>query len=213
MTVQLDLAALRKVAEAATPGPWRVDDEGYSGGSWVAYLTDGLETGPIVMAGPGVGSHHFTRHDAEHIATFDPPTVIALLDEIKRLQALQEEHEHVKAERDAAVKRAEEAEDALRKATTELDSYKRDFPCDGGCNYNSGPEEECSAHGRPPRELWGLIGQLSQERDRYKVAIREALIGLRMSSEPDWPGWNVLEGTERILARALDAEKGDGREG
>lgn len=34
-----------------------------------------------------------------------------------------------------------------------------------------------------------------------EAVIAEALTGLRTSGEPDWPGWNVVEGVERILSR------------
>lgn len=34
-----------------------------------------------------------------------------------------------------------------------------------------------------------------------EAVIAEALTGLRASGEPDWPGWNVVEGVERILSR------------
>lgn len=36
------------------------------------------------------------------------------------------------------------------------------FPCDGGCNTNDGPAEDCSLHGRSPRDLW----------DRLEIATR-----------------------------------------
>ena len=29
--------------------------------------------------------------------------------------------------------------------------------CDGGCDYNSGPEETCSLHGRPVAEVWEAL--------------------------------------------------------
>ena len=32
-----------------------------------------------------------------------------------------------------------------------------DLPCDRGCNVNDGPMEDCSQHGRSPRDLWGII--------------------------------------------------------
>lgn len=48
-------------------------------------------------------------------------------------------------------------------------------PCDGGCNYNDGPDEECSAHGRRLRELWGFLEELTKERNALKAVIAEAL--------------------------------------
>ena len=37
-----------------------------------------------------------------------------------------------------------------------------DLPCDRGCNVNDGPMEDCSQHGRSPRDLWGIIEDQSQ---------------------------------------------------
>lgn len=65
-----DIDALRKVAEAATPGPWELDGSDIAAGDyWVAYSADTSVT------------------DAAHIAAFDPPTVLALLDEVAALRA------------------------------------------------------------------------------------------------------------------------------
>jgi len=33
-------------------------------------------------------------------------------------------------------------------------------PCDGGCDYSSGPEETCSLHGRKVAEVWKIVEQL-----------------------------------------------------
>lgn len=69
----LNLNELRKVAEAATPGPWTL----IGGGE---YLT------PIgLMVAPDDGG--VWPEDATHIATFDPPTVLALLDRVAELEA------------------------------------------------------------------------------------------------------------------------------
>ena len=40
-----------------------------------------------------------------------------------------------------------------------------ELECDGGCSYGDGPQEECSAHGRTPKDLWGIIGEIAAERD------------------------------------------------
>lgn len=48
--------------------------------------------------------------------------------------------------------------------------------CDGGCNYNTGPEETCSRHGRPVAEVWGIVQQIADERDK---AVAEAVAAER----------------------------------
>ena len=44
-------------------------------------------------------------------------------------------------------------------------------PCDGGCNVNDGPAEECSAHGRPVADVWEIVN-----RARYEVGEQAATI-------------------------------------
>src|SRR5690349_19793113 len=72
----LDYVALRKVAEAATPGPWDSDTKTEDGKTLVCH---GLS---LV-----VGTH--VAADADHIATFDPPTVLRLLDLAQRADVAQ----------------------------------------------------------------------------------------------------------------------------
>lgn len=40
--------------------------------------------------------------------------------------------------------------------------------CDGDCSYNTGPAEDCSLHGRPVREVWGIVDRIAAERDQVK---------------------------------------------
>lgn len=47
-----------------------------------------------------------------------------------------------------------ECERALRNVAKDYDT---NFPCDGGCNVNDGPAEDCSRHGRSPRDLWERV--------------------------------------------------------
>ena len=42
-----------------------------------------------------------------------------------------------------------------------LQQYEEQFPCDGGCM--EGPEETCSAHGRPPKELWEMLEKANKK--------------------------------------------------
>lgn len=63
----------------------------------------------------------------------------------------------------------EKLADALEKAERKLP------PCDGGCNYNSGPEETCSLHGRPVAEVWGFVQEIAAQRDEAERKIAAAL--------------------------------------
>ena len=76
------LQELRRIAEEATPGPWSTTR--YNGGLRF--------DGPLrVYAGtdPEYGEPRpipASDADTRYIAAFDPPTVLAMLDEIERLQ-------------------------------------------------------------------------------------------------------------------------------
>lgn len=81
----INLTELRKVAEAATPGPWTVD--GHVGSEYddlVVAPYPGGEPGWVV----GVAETETSPEGATHIATFDPPTVLALLDRVAELEAV-----------------------------------------------------------------------------------------------------------------------------
>lgn len=70
----LDLGKLREVASAATPGPWgRATTDGMG---WAVHRGE-HETVAL----------YADRDDAEHIATFDPPTVLALIERVERAEA------------------------------------------------------------------------------------------------------------------------------
>lgn len=84
----LDLPKLREIANAATPGPWEY------GMTTFGDPQDGPTHACVRVEGA-----HWTDHlaviegstegdlDMAHIAAFDPPTVLALLDEIEELRA------------------------------------------------------------------------------------------------------------------------------
>lgn len=48
-----------------------------------------------------------------------------------------------------------------------MSDVERTLPCDGGCTYD-GPDETCSAHGRPPAEIWAIVREMAEERDNWK---------------------------------------------
>jgi len=69
--------------------------------------------------------------------------------------------------------------------------WEAQFPCDGGCNYNTGPEEQCTRHGRSASELWAAVDEiraqrdeLRAERDRWK-AFGEGVLNLVRRSQND----------------------------
>lgn len=88
MTKNLD--QLRQVAKRATPGPWVVYDRGIGYEVHDAY---GYELN-------GGMRETFTEADATHIATFDPPTALALIDRAEAAEQAVDFH----AQRDSELK-------------------------------------------------------------------------------------------------------------
>ena len=91
-----DLTKLRKIAEAATPGPWEAGITTFGDPS----------DGPTHSCVRETGSERFDRVatsewceeadlDMAHIATFDPPTVLALIDELEQLHRWKREAKQV----------------------------------------------------------------------------------------------------------------------
>ena len=67
---------LREIAEAATPGPWESRCYGLAKDSWGVHSE---QYGAVAITGTDLGEPG-AKVDAEHMAAFDPPTVLALLD-------------------------------------------------------------------------------------------------------------------------------------
>lgn len=73
-----DLSEMRRVAESATPGPWeQVDVQGQRSENGVGVRGCGDFDWVATLQVSNVAEW---RENAAHIATFDPPTVLALLD-------------------------------------------------------------------------------------------------------------------------------------
>ena len=53
------------------------------------------------------------------------------------------------------------------KAQRELAWMSERLPCDGLCS--DAPEEDCSRHGRTPKELWAAITEVQQQRDEARA--------------------------------------------
>lgn len=91
MTQELDLKVLRKVAEQATPGEWEVFDPNEGSGHSPLWCVANDEfhnpSGDEESEWVAVEVHVGDKADADHIATFDPPTVLALLTQLEQAQA------------------------------------------------------------------------------------------------------------------------------
>ena len=114
MTLNLD--ALEAVARAATPGPWTINwetDEYHAGmpDKW-ALSINGPEASDFA---------DLAAADAEHMATFDPPTVLALIAKLREAEAEMHarelhhfEEEKLRAEAEAKLREAEQERDEAR---------------------------------------------------------------------------------------------------
>ncbi|MFS6918794.1 ead/Ea22-like family protein [Pseudomonas aeruginosa] len=122
-----DHAELRRVAEAATPGPWSCNRHLAIVGGPILEFTNGAAQQQIAMAcGQSWMRDDELRNNAEFIAANNPKTVLALLDEIDglsdELSACTEHPGGCGYWREAAKRRAEERDrlkaqnDALRGA-------------------------------------------------------------------------------------------------
>lgn len=132
MTQELDLTRLRAVAEAATPGEWTLEYD--NADDWEAGIDDGDY--PYALHGPrNCSFDHWTDKrlvkddlnrvteisemvdgDAKFIATFDPPTVLALL---SRLEQAEQQVARVRG----AVGKLRKAVEDIQAEDTGLDSY------------------------------------------------------------------------------------------
>ena len=76
-----ELDQLRALAQAATPGPWRVEAQGHA--SQGVARVNNLEVAP-----PDSVELAHCATDAAYIAAVSPDVVLALLDEVERLRLL-----------------------------------------------------------------------------------------------------------------------------
>lgn len=91
----LNLDSLTAVAEAATPGPWFTHDEhgrDFTDEAW-SYIAVITQSGDEIAATayPGDRDNGDANANAAHIATFSPPTVLALIAEARDAQRLRAE--------------------------------------------------------------------------------------------------------------------------
>ena len=122
--MELDLKQLREIAEApgVRPGSWNVYDRGIG---YEVHDENGYEL-------TGGMRETFDKADATHIATFDPPTVLALLSRLEQAEhgerAAKPELQDVVNEGIRQKKRAIKAERLIEKVRAEAqrlaDSYE-----------------------------------------------------------------------------------------
>jgi hypothetical protein len=128
----LDLAELKRVAREATPGPW-------------AHLADQC-VGPAdgtIIADYSTCSGGDWEADAAFIATFDPPTVLSLLDRLSKAEG----------EREDALRRLKTAE-LLRDNMREIAIKLGGCPRCGGL-HGSGPCLPPTPAALPPHKMMG----------------------------------------------------------
>ena len=102
MTDNLDLTQLREVAEEATPGPWEAKPYLY-----------GVQDGRIRVTSPSDDNEYnlvetVLPENAAHIATFDPPTVLALIDRVEKAEQGERVFHTLSLERLVRIKQAQE---------------------------------------------------------------------------------------------------------
>ena len=83
-TPPLDLPALKEIANAANTGPWESKQGAISPGKKVVGPREARDIGrgPIVIMQPIFWDKR-SAVNADHIAAFDPPTVLALIAHLK----------------------------------------------------------------------------------------------------------------------------------
>ena len=91
-----DVAELRRLAEAATPGPWEAFGavDGRRGERWLGVTTD-MRAIESARAGDVFAAQNCTRQDALFIAAANPAVVLGLLD---RLAHMTEARDNARAE-------------------------------------------------------------------------------------------------------------------
>lgn len=83
-----DLTDMRKIAEAATPGPWEakqtpIHTPSGEGGDYYVSCPTGIDVASTVGS-----SYEQEEPDALHIATFDPMTVLSLITRLEQAEAV-----------------------------------------------------------------------------------------------------------------------------
>lgn len=113
-TPPLDLAALRNTAEAATTGPWIIDE--LETGEHGLFVDEDNPDYQALGCGLSQVAGFMEGKNARHIAAFDPPTAMALIDrvndseaEASRYRGLYDEAESALTAAEATIARVREA--------------------------------------------------------------------------------------------------------
>lgn len=79
----IDTAHLRRLAEAATPGPWEAGEPV----NWDNIPQASVNSSGVLLTWDDHSGEVFKPEDAEYVAAIDPPTLIALLDELEQAKS------------------------------------------------------------------------------------------------------------------------------
>lgn len=118
----IDLGELRRLAEAATPGPW----------SWHSRQTADCDSWAVFDSNDSAlaVNHDGWAPDAEFIAATDPQTVLALIERVRNdetpVSRWESRAKRVLKQRDGWRKRAESAERRIEKVERLRDLMERD---------------------------------------------------------------------------------------
>ena len=130
-----DVAELRRLAEAATPGPWEAFGavDGRRGKRWLGVTTD-MRATESARAGDVFAAQNCTRQDALFIAAANPAAVLALLDDADALRA---ELAHMTEARDNARAEVERLTAQVERVRALADEW----------TYNGGWDDGSHAYG------------------------------------------------------------------
>lgn len=118
-----DLKELSRIAEAATPGPWEtLGGQGPFGTHAVCHR---MEQGTLVEI--AYRDAHFDKTNATHIATFDPPTVLALLTRLEQAEKNAETYQTLYEQRAESLEQAEQAVQRVREVLNTEAFEVRDY--------------------------------------------------------------------------------------
>lgn len=82
MTLNLD--AMRKIAEAATPGPWIIDS--LESGEHGVFIEDGNPDYLKLGCASAIVASHLVGKNADYLEAFDPETVLALITRLEQAE-------------------------------------------------------------------------------------------------------------------------------